>query len=170
MPNAFRKLTDDQARAARVAYANGARHVELMARYDVSDQAINRLLSGVTYKTAGGPVGLPQARREQRETRALRERIAFLEAKVEELEFALEELSAPDPAFLNMGLTRQQMLFLGALMRYQGSVRTYEHLMAASAAASVRVLHVVAHDIRRRIPGITIEAIPGVGYIGRYLS
>lgn len=55
-----RKLTDDQARVIRERYRDGGvSQAALSTQYGVSLQSLQSLLTGYTYKSAGGPVYWP---------------------------------------------------------------------------------------------------------------
>jgi transcriptional regulator with XRE-family HTH domain len=61
-PASSRKLTNAQALAIREAVADGTPVDELTRRYEITQQMVSQIVTGVAYATAGGPISKPTRR------------------------------------------------------------------------------------------------------------
>lgn len=165
-----RKPTEEQVREARIAYQRGAEASEVMAAMGVNWKCFYRFITGQTFKSAGGPTVCVARLSDRKAERKFRERIAELEERCDSLQLALDEVTAPPPAFCNLGLPQAQMRLLGALMRRPGMPVTTASLMAATGTESWGSVKTQISRVRKSVPGIAITSVFGVGYVARYVS
>lgn len=159
-----RKLTDEQARAARFAFADGVPAKQIQDSLGISHPAFYNLIRGQTYKTAGGPVSTALERMARREAEQLRVLIQRLTHQIETFEMRIDDLSIDDPMlFADRRMRRSDRRLLGVLMRWPGRVVTVDTLRAASGCEAASIKVAMTH-LRQACPEIEVTAEPGFGY------